>query len=277
MTKAITSDTRVFAVLGDPVSQSRSPIIQNAAFQSAKVDAVYAALPCNAADCAALILSLSRANGGGNVTIPHKGVAARTVEKPSAAVKATQACNTFWFEKNKVHGENTDVNGFTIAVRELMPDLQGTRALVVGAGGGARAILYALLQEGADSITVLGRSRARRDEIERVAGRRLKRVAFITSDKSLRHEGFDLIINTTPLGHRPNDALPFSLSKVAGVRAVFDIVYKKGGTRWVNFARSLGIPASDGKEMLIQQAAAAFECWFQMQAPIATMRRAFDR
>jgi shikimate dehydrogenase len=274
---SITSDTRVFAVLGDPVSQSRSPIIHNAAFHAAKVDAVYTTLRCNAADCASLILALSRAGGGGNVTIPHKGVAARTVEKPSPAVKATQACNTFWLEKNKVHGDNTDVAGFTHAVHELMPDLKGTRALVVGAGGGARALVYAVLEEGADWVTVLGRSRARRDEIEHVAGRRLKRVAYITSDKSLRHEGFDLIINTTPLGHRPNDALPFSLSKVAGVRAVFDIVYKMGGTKWVGFARALGIPASDGKEMLIQQAAAAFECWFQMQAPIATMRRAFDR
>lgn len=275
MNKA-TGNTRVFALLGDPVSHTRSPLLHNAAIQASGLDAVYTALRCKADDCAALILALSRAGGGGNVTIPHKGVAADTVEKPSAAVKAISACNTYWLYKGKVHGENTDVVGFRHALRQVVEDARGTRALIVGAGGGARAVLYSLLAQGAAGITVLGRAPKRKREIMQVAGRQAKRVAYIHDERLLRAEGFDLVINATPLGLRDSDRLPFSLNRIAGVTAIYDIVYKKGGTAWVNYAKSLGIPAADGAEMLVQQAAAAFELWFEIKAPIATMRRAFE-
>lgn len=272
----VTGATRVFAILGDPISHSRSPLLHNAAFRDRGLDAVYAALRCDADDCAALIHALSRAGGGGNVTIPHKGVAAQAVEKPSPRVKATNACNTFWLRKGRVHGENTDVLGFEAAVKNVIDDVRGTRALIVGAGGGARAVLYSLLENGSESVTVLGRARKRAAEITNVAGKRAKRVNYITSERELRNEGFDLVVNATPLGLHPGERLPLRLSKLGGVRAVMDIVYRPGGTDWVHYAQSLGIPASDGLEMLIQQAAAAFELWFDIKAPIATMRRAFE-
>ncbi|HUP90293.1 MAG TPA: hypothetical protein VM100_13125, partial [Longimicrobiales bacterium] len=190
--------------------------------------------------------------------------------------KATCACNTYWSYKGKVQGENTDVIGFQHALREVVADPRGIRALIVGAGGGARAVLYSLLEQGAAGVTVLGRASKRKTEIMHVAGRRVKRVAFINNEKLLRDEGFDLVINATPLGLRDADRMPFSLNRIGGVTAVYDMVYRKGGTAWVNYAKSLGIPAADGAEMLVQQAAAAFELWFETQAPIATMRRAFE-
>jgi shikimate dehydrogenase len=162
--------------------------------------------------------------------------------------------------------------GFSAAVRRVIPDLRGTRMLIVGAGGGARAVLYAALAEGCDAVTVLARDRKRAREIKAVAGRRAGRVAFQTE---VRDEGFDLVVNTTPLGMRATDALPLRLSKLGALTAVFDIVYQPGGTKWVNYARSLGIPAEDGAEMLVQQAAASFELWFDQPAPVSIMRRAF--
>ena len=90
----ITAATRMFALLGDPVEHSRSPVIQNAAITKAAIDAVYVAMRCNARDVAGLLTGLARANGGGNVTVPHKGVAADAVERPSARVRATRACNS---------------------------------------------------------------------------------------------------------------------------------------------------------------------------------------
>jgi shikimate dehydrogenase len=121
---------------------------------------------------------------------------------------------------------------------------------------------------------VLGRKPAREREITAAAGRRAKRVAYITREALLHQEGFDLVVNATPLGLRDDDRTPFRFSALAGLTAVFDMAYRAGGTAWVRQALANGIPAVDGSEMLIQQAAAAFELWFDTDAPIAAMRKA---
>jgi shikimate dehydrogenase len=251
-------------------------VIHNAAIRAAGIDAVYLALHADTGNVAGLIHGLAHAGGGGNVTVPHKGVAADSVDKASAAVKATHACNTFWLQRGKVYGENTDVVGFREAVADVISDVQGTRALVIGAGGAARSVLHALLEDKASGVTVLGRTPGRAREIAEVAGRRSKRVRYITSTKLLAAEGFDLIVNATSLGLKDADALPLQFSAVGGLTAAFDVVYRPGGTRWIAIARATGIPSADGSEMLIRQAAAAFELWFDVEAPIAAMRRAFN-
>lgn len=268
--------TRTFAILANPITHVRSPQIQNAAFKAAGLDAVYVPLQCSADDMPGLLVGLARAGGGGNVTIPHKGLAAETVEKPSARVRATRACNTFWGNRGKIYGDNTDVVGFMKAIHQVIPDLKGSRVLVVGAGGGARAVLYAVLEQGCAAVTVLARNQKHRPEIEFVGGRKSHRVSYITEPKILREEGYDLVVNATPLGLRDEDRLPFKLNVLGGVTAVYDIAYRVGGTAFVRYARSLGIPAEDGYEMLIQQAAAAFELWFDMEAPVSAMRKAFQ-
>lgn len=262
------------ALLGDPVAHSASPLIQGAAMAYAGVDATYVALRCDAADLPGLLLGLAKAGGGGNVTVPHKGIAAETVEVASSRVRATRACNTFWLRRGRVHGENTDVPAFGAALRQIAGDVRGSRALILGAGGAARSAVHALLEDGCDGIVVLGRSRARAREIGSVAGRRGRRVVFTTEERAIRGEGFDVVINATPLGLRPRDRLPLKFEKLGGLTAAFDMVYKPGGTVWTRYARALGIPAADGGEMLIRQAAAAFEIWFEEPAPIEVMRAA---
>lgn len=269
-----TAQTRTFALLGNPVAHSASPIIQGAAIEHAGVDAIYVALRCEAEDLPGLLLGLARAGGGGNVTVPHKGIAAQTIEVASSRVRATRACNTFWLRRGRVHGENTDAPAFAAALRAIAGDVRGSRALILGAGGAARSAVYALLEDGCDTIVVLGRSRARAREISSVAGHRSRRVVFTTDERAIRGEGFDVVINATPLGLRPRDRIPLKLGKLGGITAVFDMVYKPGGTAWTRYARSLGIPAADGEEMLIRQAAAAFEIWFEMPAPSDVMRAA---
>ena len=245
--------------------------------KTAGIDAVYVALRCDEMNAPALMHALARAGGGGNVTIPHKGLAAASVEKASAAVRATDACNTFWLRRGKLYGENTDVHGFRTAVREVLADVAGARILIVGSGGAARSILYAVLQERAAGVTVLGRSSARKAELMNVAGRSTKRFDYTTDSKRLRSEGFDLVVNATSLGLKDTDRMPLKFSAVGGLTAVFDAVYRPGGTAWVQAARANGIPAVDGGEMLIHQAAAAFEHWFDIEAPLSVMRRAFNR
>lgn len=270
MRPPLSAATRVFAILGDPVAHTLSPAIQNAAIQAAQLDAAYVALRAREADVASVMRTLA----GGNVTIPHKGTAAAALDRATARVKQTRACNTFWTEGKRLLGDNTDVIGFSVAMRRLLPDLSGARVLIVGAGGAARAALYAVLEDAADRVTVIARSRARRKEIVSVAGRRARRVDIVANDQKVRGEGFDLVVNATPLGISDKDRAPLRLDRLGGVRAVFDMVYRPQGTRWSRRAADSGIPAIDGMEMLLQQAAAAFEIWWQLEAPMQEMRAA---
>ena len=262
--------TPVFAILGNPVAHALSPVLYRAAFDAADIDAIYVALQTETED----VRSVMRTLEGGNVTVPHKGTAAAALDRATARVKRTNACNTFWKEKGRLYGDNTDTIGFAVALRRLLPDPAGARALVIGAGGAARAAVYALLEDDVDEITVIARSRSRRSEIEDVAGRRARRVHVVASEKTLGDQGFDLVVNATPLGLKDRDALPLEFHKLGGLRTVFDMVYRRGGTEWVRKASSYGIPAIDGTEMLIQQAAAAFEIWTGRDAPVSAMRSA---
>ena len=279
MTAAITAATRVFALLGDPVSHSLSPLFQNAALRAAGLDGAYVALRCDSGDVAGLIRGLARAGGGGNVTVPHKEAAARAVERRTEAVEATGACNTFWLRDGEVWGDNTDVEGVTAAASALLGrPLRGARLLLLGAGGSARAVAYACVREGASKVVVLNRTPERaRELIDRVSG---DGPAFrlAPSPDEIASDAFDLAINATSLGLRAGDPLPLDPRGPASVGAALDLVYSRTGeTPWVRAMRERGIPAADGTEMLIQQGAAAFRRWWEMDPPIEAMRAALRR
>jgi shikimate dehydrogenase len=268
----IGAGTRLIALLGDPVEHSVSPRLQNAAIAAAGIDAVYLALRCDAASLDGLVHGIAAAGGAGNVTLPHKQRAALLLHTATRAVERTGACNTFWLEEGRLHGDNTDVEGFDAAARQLIGAPAGARVLVVGAGGAARAAVLALLLARADAIHVLSRtaarSRALRDDLD-PGGRR---VAVLEHGEPLGREGYDLIVNATPLGLHPDDALPLGLDQPGRVGAVLDLAYGTGPTRWVRDARARGIPAADGLGMLIHQGAAAFRRWFGTEPDLAVMR-----
>jgi shikimate dehydrogenase len=264
--------TRLFALLGDPVRHSRSPLMQNAAFRAAGVAGIYVALRCSAGDAAGLVTGIARAGGGGNVTIPHKAVVAAVVEAPSDAVRRTGACNTFWHEDGRIHGDNTDVTGVAGAGAALIGDLAGKRALLIGAGGSAAAALCALLDGGADRVSMLNRSGERARTLQRRLDPDARRTA-IGALADVDGERFDLVVNATPLGLHDGDPLPLDLARVrAG--AALDLVYREDGTAWTRHADGLGIPARDGTEVLVLQGAAAFERWWRIPAPVEVMRAA---
>jgi len=272
----ISATTRLFALLGDPVSHSASPRLYNAAFRAARLDAAYAALRCASDDVPGLVRGLARAGGGGNVTVPHKAVAAAALEEPAAAVDRTGACNTFWLEDGRIRGDNTDVAGFAAAATRLVPSLAGARVLLLGAGGAARAVVAALLDAPAERVLLRNRTRARADALlaDIDAGAARGRLALAASDAALRHERFDLVVNATSLGLHPGDPLPLRLQTLGGADAVLDLAYSPSETPLVIAARALGIPAADGKEMLVAQAEAAFERWWGRRPPEGVMRAA---
>jgi shikimate dehydrogenase len=273
--------TRLLTLLGDPVAHSLSPLFQNAAIRHLHIDAVYTALRCDAEHLAPLVRGIARGGGAGNVTVPHKAVAAQCIERPTAALERTGACNTFWSENGTLRGDNTDVAGFRHAARLLVGELTGTRALIIGAGGAAAAAAFALLEDGADAITLLNRSPDRARTLAARLDPDHSTMEVVNSVQQLADQSFDLVINASSIGlaaaagRAAADPLPIDLTLLGDTGAALDLVYRRGGvTPWVGHARECGVRAADGTEMLLGQGAAAFERWFGVAAPLEVMRGA---
>ncbi len=273
----VTASTRSLTLLGDPVGHSKSPLVQNAAFAAAGVDGVYVAVRCGLDDLQGLMRGLSRAGGGGNITLPHKERAAEVVDVASPAVRRTGACNTFWGDEDgRVHGDNTDVGGFRQALKSFVEGSPaGIRVLLLGAGGAARAALMGLLEEDADEVVVYNRTVERARAVARRIGGQRARVAPILED--LRSESFDLVVNATRLGLGESDPTPLDFDLLHRVGGAMDLVYGSKPTPFVRAAEALGIRATDGVEMLVQQAAASFERWWDELAPVEIMRAAMEK
>jgi len=276
MTLRITAQTRLIALLGDPVGHSMSPVIQNAAFDEAGVDGVYVAIRSSVEDLPGLMGAIGRAGGAGNITLPHKEKAASVVDVRSEAVRRTGACNTFWGgDDGQIHGDNTDVEGFQRALRTFLGrQPNGFRVLLIGAGGAARAVLHGLLEEQVGEVVVTNRTVERaRGMARRIGGERVR-----VADTPMIIDGgdFDLVVNATRLGLDPDEPLPFDLERLKRAGAVMDLVYGSEPTPFLREAESRGIRNTDGAEMLVQQGAVAFERWWGRPGPVDAMRDALN-
>ncbi len=247
---------RVFALLGDPVMHSLSPAMYNAAFRALGLPAVYVPIRCSSRDLPGLMGGIARSGGGGNVTVPHKELAARLVQDASDVVRAAGACNTFWRHAERVRGDNTDVAGVITAMGEL--GVCGGAWLVAGTGGAARAVVLAARQKGA-RVSVRSRDRARAAEF----GEWVAKVGVAAATA----EECDVLVNATPLGLRRDDAPPIPLELAPNARAALDLVYTSGETPWVHHCRARGLEARDGRTMLLAQGVAAFRRWYPDIAP----------
>ena len=256
----IGGSTRVYALLGDPVSHSLSPVMHNAAFQVLGLDAVYVPMRCPAAALAPLMESLVRQGGGGNVTIPHKEAAARLLQ----VTLADGTCNTFWGRDGKLEGTETDSAGILAALERLTAP-QGDWALI-GTGGSARAALVAARKAGV-RIAVRSRTPGRAAEFSDAA--RAMGVG-LTDPGDCR-----VVINCTPLGLDAGDPDPVTPAEVPRAEVALDLVYRRGETAWVRTMRTAGRRAADGREVLVEQGALSFERWFAGKtAPREVMRAA---
>lgn len=253
-----TARTRVIALLGDPVAHSLSPRMQNAAFRAAGVDAVYVAMHCRAEEVPSLITVLTRTGGGGNVTVPHKAVAA-TAGTPTDRVTRLGAANVFGAapDGTPVVG-NTDVDGIVALVRRL--GVAAPTWGVLGTGGSARAVAGAALESGV-ALAVQSRSAVRAAEFAAWCATLGVTMAPM--------ESATLLINATPLGLHADDPLPMDLATMRQCRGVLDLTYRADGpTTLVQVARERGLAAEDGREMLLVQGAAGWATWFA-DAPVA--------
>jgi shikimate dehydrogenase len=259
--------TRVFAILGDPVAHSLSPVMQNAAFTALGLPAVYVPLRCTAADLPPLVGALARASGGGNITVPHKELAASSVDRCLEQALLLGACNTFWGEAGESVGDNTDVAGVCHALEQLEPP--DGAWLILGTGGGARAAVGAARLRGAN-IAVVSRAAERQEAFGRWA-------ASLGVDV-VPAEECRIVINATPAGLHDGDTAPTGAPSIPPqAKVALDMVYAQGETRWVRAMRAAGLRVADGRAMLVAQGAAAFERWFpDERAPAEVMRAAVD-
>jgi shikimate dehydrogenase len=279
----LTARTRVFALLGDPVAHSLSPGMHNAAFGAEGLDAVFVALRVAPDDLAGLLGSLARAGGGGNVTLPHKRRAFEAAERALPDARRTGVANTFWLEGGALTVDNTDVTGVRRALDALEPGgIAGAQVLLLGAGGAARAAAVALLDAGAGRVVIRNRTAARAVALAADLDDPRLEAEPERSDgvdaAAIAAPAADLVVNATSLGLDRDDALPLAPEalRASGAGAVLDLVYgaDAGGTAWVKAANAAGLAALDGREMLLQQGARAFEHWWRRPAPLDVMRAA---
>ena len=254
--------TRVYALLGDPVAHSLSPAMHNAAFRALGCDAVYVALRCDAGALEGIMDALLRQGGGGNVTVPHKEAAAAVLAARGDC--DLPVCNTFWSENGVTQCAETDSEGILSALARLGAPT-GPWCLI-GTGGSARAALRAAERAG---VGVAIRSRS----AERAA-----RVRIAASEAGVPEADAGscrVIINCTPLGLADGDPLPSYPEQTPAARTALDLVYRRGETEWVRTMRAAGCAAADGREVLVEQGAAAFERWYPKRpAPREVMRAA---
>lgn len=269
----VTGTTRVAAVIGAPVRHSRSPAIHNAAFQARGLDWVFTAFEVAAGQGADAVASM-RALGlaGLSVTMPHKDDAAWACDELTPDARALAAVNTVVVQPDgRLLGVSTDGDGFLRSLGDVGFDPAERRALVLGAGGAARAIALALGRAGAH-VTVAAR---RREAADAVAGlvltacQQAESAAIGVDDLS----GAELVVNATPVGMR-GEAPLIGLDALNACRLVVDSIYHPMETPLLTAARQAGIPTANGLGMLVHQAALAFELWTGVDAPLDVMHAA---
>jgi shikimate dehydrogenase len=264
----INANSKPVVLIGDPVEHSLSPAMHNAAITALGLDAVYVALKTDKSALPHVLRALEAVGVAGNVTVPHKVSVANLLIRVTSLAKELGAVNTFWPEGGRLVGDNTDVRGLLDALGPLDPEGPW---LVSGTGGAARAVAVAARESG---VLLLVQSRDR----ERAAGFAAWAAEMGVDSRADDGTPARTALNATPLGLGSADGLPFLEERLNGCRAAFDLVYAKGGTRWVRWCRERGIRAEDGRSMLVAQGGHSFERFFPGEAaPLEVMNAAVNK
>lgn len=258
-------------VVGHPVKHSRSPLIHGHWLKELGLAGSYERVDIAPAALADFLGGLSEHGFvGGNVTIPHKEAAFRLARELTDRAGRLEAVNTLWLQDGLIHGDNTDIVGF---LAHLDASLgagweRGTRrgALVLGAGGAARAIVAGLLDRGLEPILVANRTFARAKELGTLDPARIRAVPWHEVEDRL--EGVDLLVNATSLGMAGQPPLQIELGRLPPGAAVADIVYVPLETPLLAAARRGGFRTVDGLGMLLHQAVPGFERWFGIRPAV---------
>lgn len=268
----LTGSARIAGIIGWPVAHSRSPRLHGFWLERHAIDGAYIPLPIRPDDFATAVRGLAAAGfAGANVTIPHKLAAFAVCDSTDDAARRAGAVNTLVFADGRITGSNTDGWGFLANLRAHGVDPAAGPALLLGAGGGARAIAAALQAEGV-TVTVANRTHAHAEGLARdLPGLHVidwNRRSDVVADHAL-------VVNATSLGMAHHPPLALDLSRAARSTAVCDIVYVPLETPLLADARTRGLRAVEGLGMLLHQAVPGFRAWFGVQPEVDDELRRF--
>ena len=274
----ITGKTRLLAVIGAPIGHSLSPIIQNAALHAAGLDYVYAALPVRADALSSAVRGLCNAGiAGFNVTIPFKTEIIPLLDALSEDARRIQAVNTVVIEDGRMVGHNTDVVGFLAGFAERGIALTGKNAVLIGAGGAARAALWGLLRSGISSVVIGVRNASKGAALaaDFAADGDVRAVSFDDSAWIAACSDADLVVQTTPLGMTPHteEMPPVDAAMIKPSAVAYDLIYTPAETRFLREVRARGCETINGETMLVAQGAEAFHLWTGKRPDVELMKR----
>lgn len=285
MQNSFYTNTKLIGLVGHPIKQSYSPFIHNIAAQFKSVDYIY--LPFDVvADNLEIALKGVVALGisGLNITIPHKEKIIKYLDELSEEAAMIGAVNTIVNEHGKLKGYNTDKNGILESLTEFKDLITGSKVCVIGAGGGARAVIYTLIRYfKPEQITIINRTIQSADTLQNYFSEKMRFDNFKTSDLFPPDliETFNsssLIVNSTPVGMFPDvDDSPTNLSESFHKdQLVFDMIYNPTETKLLNLAKQQGAATLGGLKMLVHQAAKSFELWTGEEPPVEKLFRSLE-
>jgi shikimate dehydrogenase len=278
MRMVISGRTEVFAVIGDPIKHTLSPAMHNAAFEYLKLDFVFTAFRVTPDELENAVRGACALGIRGlNVTMPHKSSVTEFLDWADPSVKFLGAANTIVNERGRLRGFNTDGTGALKALKNNGVDLTGKKALLLGAGGAAKAIAFSLTKD-VDELCILNRDSPKARELASAMkpfGKRIEGNDLTPQQIQVELQDSDILINATSVGMAPYASE--SLVNPAWLRPdlpVMDIVYNPIETKLIRDAKAARAKVINGLEMLLYQGAASFEIWTQCKAPIEVMKKA---
>lgn len=268
-------------VIGDPISHSLSPKLHNHWLQTHAINGNYQAVHIRPDELTSFVAELKNGSYmGGNITIPHKKSVMQMGMNAGKTATILQAANTLWFDGNEIHIDNTDAYGFTENMNDFAPQWKNqNKAIILGAGGAAVAILWAIVQAGYRKIVIINRTQIKAQQL-------CQRIASVVDPKnstSFYPAGYDqldqqmldcdLLVNTTAMGMVGQAELKINLDPLPPTAIVSDIVYNPLQTTLLKKAAKRGLQTVDGLGMLIHQAVPGFERWFGIRPQVTDAAR----
>jgi len=270
--------TLLLGVMGDPIGHSKSPAMHNIALEASGIPGMYVPLHVKPEHLAEAVTGTKALGFSGfNVTIPHKVEMLKLMDELDESAVCCGAVNTVVIQDGKLKGYNTDGIGYVRSLKEeLNSELSGKHITILGAGGAARGVVYALLREQPASVTVINRTVDKAEQLATEFSDDMLQVqsgSYDTLDKVLLQT--DILINTTSIGMSPNsDETPLEQSRIPEGIIVSDLIYNPLETRFLREAKSRGCTVVGGLGMFVYQGAYAYEYWTGQPAPVSVMRSA---
>lgn len=285
MQQHITGKTKLLGIIGHPVEHSLSPIMQNAAINHLELDYIYIPFPIEPQNLQTAIQGFAAIDiVGFNVTIPHKQAIIPFLSHIEPIAQTVGAVNTVTYKNQQFIGTNTDITGFLAPLQTYQQDWSQKRAVILGNGGAARAVVTACHQLGCGEIYVVGRNEQKLKEFHNSWNNSSLALNLQTHNWDILPNLIaqtDLLINTTPIGMYPKvEESPLSIEEIAHLpkgAIAYDLIYTPRPTQFLQQAQQAGAITIDGLEMLVQQGAAALKIWLQRETvPVDVMRLALS-